>query len=107
MHWFNWFKDLTGAWDPSGPTYNFWSGFAPNIAFVSIFGTVIAHWRHINCHERHCFRIARHEYDFDGVKYKVCARHHPGVNHANPPRAKDFADHHAAKTASRAKKGTS
>lgn len=97
--WLGWFKDLTGAWNPSGPTYNLWSGFIPCMALLSFAGGAIAHFRHVNCHIKGCWRVSRHDYEMKGATYRLCRVHHPAVDEGARPSAADFAAHHAAKAA--------
>ena len=64
---------------------------------LSYLAIVPAVLRHLNCHEKRCWRLGKHEYDYNGTKYKVCAKHHPAMDHKKPLRAADLAAHHAAK----------
>ena len=108
-HWLNifwhWFEIKSGT-QPlvPNPYYNFWSGSGSDIGELAIAGTLFGGfaglYRHHNCHEKRCLRLAKHEYEFEnGIKYKVCHVHHPAVDHTNLPTAADFAAHHAARSA--------
>lgn len=61
---------VLGLDDASGPWYLFWSGFFGDLA---LFGGGLALYHKHNCHERRCWRIARHTHD--GSPY--CTRHKP------------------------------
>lgn len=98
MHWFNvawhWVEIKTGV-QPlvPNPLYNFWSGFGSDIGEVAIVGGLVTLVRHHNCHARGCFRLGKHEYEMDGVRYKLCRTHHPAVT--GKPTVADIESHHA------------
>ena len=80
----HWLAVHTGTVNESGPYYGFFSGFGSDLGEIALIGGIIGMYRKVNCHEPRCLRIAHHEIEIDGVKYKVCRRHHPVVR-----------DHHA------------
>lgn len=51
---------ILGVDDPSGPWYGFWSGFGSDLGEFALVATV---WHHLNCHEKGCWRPARHASD--------------------------------------------
>lgn len=90
----HWFLNVTGTRPSSSVLwYNFWSGFGSDLGEGTILVAVIGGYRHVNCHVKGCVRIGRHEYDMNGVKYKLCRKHHPAVDEANRPTAQDFEEH--------------
>lgn len=102
MHWLStawwWFEVHSGTVHESGPYYGFFSGFGSDLGELTLIGAVIVGYRKVNCHEPHCFRIAHHEYAMNGVTYKFCRKHMPGVDHKNRVRATDAADHYRTGT---------
>lgn len=96
MNWYfvawHWVEIHTGVL-PLKPSraYNFWSGFGSDLGEVTILGAVVAGYRKMNCHSKGCWRIAHHEIDRNGVKYKVCRKCHPDVDHENRLRREHFA----------------
>jgi hypothetical protein len=54
MHWL---PHVFGLDNASGSWYLFWSGIGSDLTYVMVF---VAAWRHLNCHEPGCWRIARH-----------------------------------------------
>lgn len=95
MHWLGWYWWLTGARDESGRAYGFWSGFGGSIPDFLILGGIVTLYRHHNCHVKGCPWIGRHEYEKDGVTFKVCKTHHPAISAM--PTAAELREHHAAK----------
>lgn len=101
MHWYfhtwHWIEIHTGVL-PLTPNrgYNFFSGFGSDLGEVTLIGAVVVGYRHANCHIQKCFRLARHEYEMDGVKYRLCHKHHPKTD--TRPTLQDFDRHHAAMT---------
>lgn len=65
LHW-------VGLDNSSGTPYLFWSGIFGD---MTIFGGLVALYKHHNCHVKKCPRIGRHPFQH----YRLCARHHPGV----------------------------
>ena len=100
MHWLNslfwWIEVHTGTVRESGPYYGFFSGFGSDIGEATIFVAIIATYRHHNCHVKGCARLAKHEYDLEGVKYKLCRKHHPAIDEDARPTAETFKEHHAS-----------
>lgn len=92
MTW-SWFLTFSGV--HSTAMAILWGGLLSCLSYVTVVPVAL---RHLNCHEKRCWRLGKHEYDLDGTKYKVCAKHHPAMDHKNPVRARDLARHHAAKT---------
>jgi hypothetical protein len=70
-HWLYSFFGIGG----SGPHYGFWPGAGSDIGEVTLIGVVIVGLRHVNCHDRGCWRIITHK--VDGTPYKACRKHHP------------------------------
>lgn len=67
--------------------YGFWSGFGSVIpwAFFSmtgIFAGLIVGLRHVNCHEKGCWRVGK--FALAGGEYKVCGKHHLGFEGKHP-----------------------
>lgn len=54
MHWL---AHVLGLDVPPSAFYDFWSGLAGDLAYLS---AVAVAWHHLNCHEAGCWRIARH-----------------------------------------------
>ncbi len=75
----HWLAIHTGTLNEPGPYYGFWSGFGSDIAEFGIIFGLFAAYRHHNCHVKGCPRLARHEYEMNGVQYKLCRKHHPVV----------------------------
>jgi len=46
-----------GIDDVSGPWYAFWSGFGSDLGELAIVGAII---RHVNCHQKGCWRLGHH-----------------------------------------------
>ena len=100
MHWFNvawhWFEIKSGTQPlKPNPYYNFWSGPGSDLGEVAIVGGLVQIYRQHNCHVKGCARLGKHEYDKDGVKFKLCRKHHPAVDHKHRVTADEFAVHHA------------
>lgn len=77
IHWVEWW---TGADNPSGPEYGFWSGFGSDLTeFTAIAGGFGLAYRHLNCRQKGCGRLGIHNLvDPDtGEHIKVCRKHHP------------------------------
>ncbi|MGD0742376.1 MAG: hypothetical protein ABSA31_03690 [Acidimicrobiales bacterium] len=70
-NWLYWFFGIGG----SGPHYGFWSGTGSDIGELTIVGAVIVGWKHVNCHDEHCWRIGMHK--VEGTPYHACRKHHP------------------------------
>jgi hypothetical protein len=102
MHWFfaswHWWLVHSGTSELTPNVwYNAWSGWVSDLGEVTLVGAVVVGYRHANCHIQGCWRLAKHEYEMDGVKYRLCRVHHPKVDER--PTAKDFDAHHAAMVA--------
>ena len=92
----NWLLHFLGVRPTSGSgAYAWWSGAGSDIGELAILGGLVTLVRHQNCGTSGCFRFGRHEYEMDGVKHKLCKKHHPAVDHRHEFSAKEFADHHA------------
>jgi hypothetical protein len=59
-----------GLDDPSGPIYAFWSGIAGQFDRLALIAVV---WRHVNCHDRRCMRVAIHHHPETG--FRACRKH--------------------------------
>lgn len=83
-----WFEVHSGTVNEAGPYYGFWSGFGSDIGEYVIAGSIwhglYMHWRHINCKEPRCWRIGHFEFEAEGVHYKACHIHHPGMPDTKP-----------------------
>ena len=79
MHWlslvWHWIEIHTGTVNESGPYYGFWSGFGSDLGEVTILGAVAVGLKHVNCHDKGCWRIITHK--VDGTPFKACRKHHP------------------------------
>ena len=69
-----WFYLYTGANNPTGSWYGFWSGFGGAIPDFLLIGSLITLYRHHNCHVKGCPRIGK---PVDGTPYLACPTHHP------------------------------
>lgn len=73
MHW-------TGADNPTGPEYSFWSGFAGDITLLfAILAAPFIQWKRASCQVRKCWRFGRHPFTDGPVTRRLCWRHHPDV----------------------------
>ena len=95
-----WFRllDFFGIRNEGGYGYGFFSGVGSDLGELALFGAIVGAYRHVNCHIKGCARFAHHEYEIDGVKYKLCRKHHPGVNEDSRPTQEDFERHHREHT---------
>ena len=80
--WFSW----TGADNPAGVAYGFWSGFG-SVVLPGIPPTGVLYWKH-RCHEPWCWKIGRytvHEI-VDGGEHvwQKCRKHHPQNTQPGP-----------------------
>lgn len=75
-----WLLHILGLDDATGHWYLFWSGIGSDISEIALLGGLAAFWRQHKCHTRRCWRFARHPHERDGVTYRLCAKHHPGVS---------------------------
>lgn len=91
--WFR-FLDFFGVRNEGGYGYGFFSGVGSDLGEVALVGVVIGGYRHVNCHIKSCWRLARHEYEMDGVKYRLCRKHHPRISEDSRPTVEDFETHH-------------
>lgn len=89
-----WFLHATGADNPAGPQYGFWSGFGSDIAEVAILGGLVHFARGANCHVKGCWRFSRHTVG----PFRVCRKHHPGISNAQVSQ-QDVVDAHEASKA--------
>lgn len=64
------FIHISGADNPSGAWYGWWSGMGSDLTEFAI---VIVLWRHINCPIKGCWRPAVRK----AGDHRVCSRHHP------------------------------
>ena len=70
----HWFFIHTGTYNESGPYYGFFSGFGSDLGEVALIGSVIALFRHRNCHVQGCWRLGK---PIDGTAFLACHKHHP------------------------------
>ena len=89
VSWLGWFSTFDGVHDVAWAV--FWGGLGSCLTYLGIVPMV---FKHLNCHEKRCYRLGKHPYEMNGTTYKVCAKHHPGMDHKNPVRASDLAAHH-------------
>jgi hypothetical protein len=92
-----WFEVHTGTVHESGPYYGFFSGFGSDLGEAAIITGLLGVYRKHNCHSKGCPWIAHHEYEMDGITYKLCRKCIPGLDHKNRPTREHFQSHHAAK----------
>lgn len=71
MHWRH-VEFWLGMTNGSSPEYLAWSGWASDIAELTIFGAVAGLWHAHNCHQPGCWRVGKHK--VDGSPW--CTRHH-------------------------------
>lgn len=64
---------VLGLDDPSGRWYLAWSGFIPNLVYLSVVGGMVTLVRRHQCHAKWCWRIGKHVHE--GTPW--CFRHHP------------------------------
>ena len=79
-----WLLVHTGTWNEPGPYYAFWSGFGSDLGEVALLGSLIAVFRHRNCHIKVCWRIGK---PVEGSAFLCCHKHHqdqPGVKRNIP-----------------------
>ena len=50
----------TGTSNSASRAYDFWSGFGSDIGEVALLGALVAGVRHLNCHNKGCWRLAIH-----------------------------------------------
>ena len=94
----NWLLHFIGVRpDAASGAYQFWSGFGSDLGELTLIGALLGIYRHHNCHVEGCARLGKHEYEMNGAKYKLCAKHHPSVSDA-PILAEQVQAHHLAKT---------
>jgi hypothetical protein len=60
QHLWHWIEVQTGTVNESGPYYGFWSGFGSDIGEIALIGGLITMVRHVNCHNKGCWRVASH-----------------------------------------------
>jgi hypothetical protein len=70
-NWLYWFFGIGGG----GPHYGFWSGAGSDIGELTIVGVLVVGLRHVDCHDKGCWRIGLHK--VDGTPYKAYRKHHP------------------------------
>lgn len=69
-----WFLHASGADNPSGPQYGFWSGFGSDIMEFAILGSLVHLAHEHNCQVKGCWRVGLHKTD---AGHKACKKHHP------------------------------
>jgi hypothetical protein len=94
----NWLLHEIGVRPTSGSgAYAFWSGFGSDIGEVAIIGGLVTVVRRQNCGVQGCWHFGRHEYEMNGIKHKLCANHHPGIDEHHHFTADEFRHHHDVK----------
>lgn len=95
MSFISWFLHVIGV-EPRQPStaYNFFSGAGSDLGEITIIGLGIGAFRHVNCHQRGCWRLGRHP--VAGGLFKVCSHHHPDVPDDGPTAEHIAAAHQAA-----------
>jgi hypothetical protein len=70
----HWLIHFLGIDTQQSDNYDFVSGVGPMLVTIMFgSGAIIAFCRRHNCHQHHCWRLARHQ----AGAYLVCRRHHP------------------------------
>jgi hypothetical protein len=69
----HWFLHYTGSDNTSGVWYGFWSGFASDIAEITLVLGFITYLRHRNCHVKGCWRLGHADPDHG---WPACKKHH-------------------------------
>lgn len=84
-HLLHWLAVHTGSDHTAGNSvyYNFFSGSGSDIGELAIVGGLVGIYRRHNCHQRWCWRIARHPHG----PYFLCSKHHPLVPDKGPTAA--------------------
>lgn len=86
---FHWVLFASGASNPSGPEYGWWSGFFGD---VTIFAGLAFFLRSRNCHVKGCWR---HGHEVPGTPYRACRRHNPAMHDDPDTTVQHIADAHA------------
>jgi hypothetical protein len=73
----HWLLHVLGLDVPPGVPYDFWSGVGGDLVYLSAIGVL---FHHLNCHEKRCWRIARHSLG------GFCRKHRKG-SHDEPDAA--------------------
>lgn len=74
----NWFWHPLGyCTGPNCKGYQFWSGIVGDIGEVTLIGSAVLLFRHVNCHAPWCWRRGVHP-TADGM-FKLCRKHHPDL----------------------------
>lgn len=74
-HWFLHFFGIEPR--QTSTAYNFWSGFGSDLGEVTLIGVFVAGARHVNCHEKGCWRLGPHvQVDAEGHHIRRCHKHH-------------------------------
>lgn len=75
-----WLGQFFGITNLGGPGYGFWSGVGSDIGELTLIASVVIFYQHHTCHVSHCWRLAKHAHEQDGVTYQLCRKHHPLVD---------------------------
>ena len=78
---FHVFLNWSGASNPAGTTYGFWSGFGSDLGEFAIIVGLYSIYKKHNCHIKGCWRIAHHQFidKSTGDTYLLCRKHHPNI----------------------------
>ena len=94
----NWILHEIGVRPVSGSgTYAFWSGFGSDLGEATLVVAIIGGYRHHSCHIQGCVRLAKHDFEMAGAKYRLCPKHHPAVSDA-PLTHEAVLSHHQSAT---------
>lgn len=85
-----WFLHATGADNPSGVEYGFWSGWGSDLGEIALLAALYGIIRNLNCHVKGCWRPGFHP--VNGTAFKTCTKHHPLGGHTH----QDILDAHEA-----------
>jgi hypothetical protein len=87
MSWWHWLiihlSQETGTSNSASRAYNFWSGFAGDIAEVAILGGVVQLYRNHNCSVTGCLRMKSTPVispDGRQTPFRACRAHHPHID---------------------------
>jgi hypothetical protein len=87
-----------------GNGYMWWSGPGANFGELTIFGSVVAIWRHINCESPGCLR--RGHYPTADKLHHLCRKHHPDLPNHRLSLEEIHERHHKAKVSGEGPRGS-
>lgn len=74
-HVFHTFLNWSGASNPSGNQYGFWSGFGSDLSEFALLGLLIGLYHRHNCAVPRCPRIAHKKFEVKETKQYTCHKH--------------------------------